>query len=438
VRRGVTAVAALVLGAVVLTACGDGGDGGDAPEETREPTTLAVPGDYDTIQSAADDAVEGDTILVEPGTYNEAVVIDTPGVTLRGTDRNAVVLDGADLDASGITVIAPDVTVANLTVRRFQQNGVLVTGFVEDGQGIGRGSDGYETLDPDANPPLQGFAVRYVTASNNGLYGIYAFDSQDGVIEDNYASGHPDSGVYVGQCQECDIVVRDNVLERNAVGYEQANASDSVVVVRNRLVGNRVGLTVLSDYQEAFVPNVGTTVHGNLVADNNQPDTPAQPEGGFGIGIGISGAVDTLVEANRVAGNRTAGIAISSSQDLAPDGTDLVGNDVTTNGTDVWYAASDLAPGTGTCFDANTVGSTRPAGVAEEWTCPDGGPEAVGVALEVVTTPDGMLYSDVVAPPEQPQLPDDETDLAPGSPDDALDGVGLPPADLYADRAGVR
>ncbi|CAN5692692.1 hypothetical protein BH11ACT8_BH11ACT8_28090 [soil metagenome] len=430
-------VAGLVLVAASLVACGGGSDGSDA----HEPTTLAVPADYDTVQAAVDAARSGDTVLVSPGTYNEAVRVDTAGVRLQGTDRSDVVFDGDGLKGNGITVTAADVVVANLTVQNFNQNGVLVTGFTKDG-GIGHGSDGYETLDPEAFPPIEGFAVRYVTASNNGLYGIYAFDSHDGVLEHNYASGHPDSGIYVGQCQECRILVRDNVLERNAVGYEQANASDSVVVTGNRLVGNRVGLTVLSDYQEAFVPTTDGTVVGNLVADNNEVDTPHQAEGGFGIGIGLSGAVGTTVERNLVTGNETAGIAISSSADLPPTGNELSGNTATGNGADIWYAASTLAPGSGNCLADNTVTSTRPPGLAADLTCADGsagaGDQGAGVELTMARDPQGIAFFDVVAPPAQPSMPAADADLGPGFVEVDLDQVPLPAAGLLADLAAVR
>src|SRR5438477_2591651 len=59
-----------------------------------------IPGRYRTIQAAVDAARPGDTILVGPGVYHEAtaaedgVLITTPGVRLRGMDRNGVIVDG--------------------------------------------------------------------------------------------------------------------------------------------------------------------------------------------------------------------------------------------------------------------------------------------------------------------------------------------------------
>ncbi len=63
-------------------------------------TTLHVPGDYGTIQSAIDVAVEGDTVLVEPGTYggSGSGALDFRGVDLvlrssRGAESTVVVAD---------------------------------------------------------------------------------------------------------------------------------------------------------------------------------------------------------------------------------------------------------------------------------------------------------------------------------------------------------
>ena len=115
----------------------------------------------------------------------------------------------------------------NLTVAGATFYGVLFTGLHDANGPSAPTADGYQTWDPEQFPPLQRFRVDHVTAHNNGLYGIYAFNAQHGVITDSYASGSADSGIYVGQCRACDILVSGNVAERNAVGFENANASDS-------------------------------------------------------------------------------------------------------------------------------------------------------------------------------------------------------------------
>ena len=49
-------------------------------------------------------------------------------------------------------------------------------------------------------------------------YGIYAFDSVDGLFERSYASGSPDSGFYIGQCRPCDAVIDDVMTTGASVG----------------------------------------------------------------------------------------------------------------------------------------------------------------------------------------------------------------------------
>ena len=70
----------------------------DAPVETTPPAgadgVLRVPDEFGAIQEAVDAAAPGDLVLVSPGTYNEAVNVVTDEITIRGTDRAGVVLDG--------------------------------------------------------------------------------------------------------------------------------------------------------------------------------------------------------------------------------------------------------------------------------------------------------------------------------------------------------
>ncbi|WP_374947514.1 nitrous oxide reductase family maturation protein NosD [Agreia sp.] len=378
-----------------------GANGGAAP------AVLTVPTDAKTIADAADRIAPGGLILIEPGVYTETVSIDTEDVTLRGLDRNAVIIDGEGLRPEGVVVTADGVRVENLTVRSHTFNGVLVTGM-HDGDGAqAHGLDGYDTLDPEKFPPIERFSISHVTSYNNGLYGIYAFDSNHGSITDSYASGSADSGYYVGQCENCDILVRANTAENNAVGFENANASDSVYIVANRWSNNRVGMTLLSNYQEAFLPQKANTVVGNVIADNTSEQSPEQADGAFGIGVGISGGQSNQFSRNTVAANPYAGILVSGSEDISATGNTFSGTVFADNGADLANISQPRAAASGNCLTAGDSASVVPStfavadcGNAQQDAAADG-------TLTKPVSPKGMSFLKVPAPPAQPQLPGD-------------------------------
>ena len=306
----------------------------------------------------------------------------------------------------------------------------------------GPNEDAYEPFDPAAFPPVQRFLVDHVTAHNNGLYGIYAFNAQHGVITDSYASGSADSGIYVGQCRDCDISVRGNVAERNAVGFENANASGPLMITANRFAGNRVGMTLLSNYQEAFRPQHDNEVVGNVIADNVRTDSPAQADGGFGTGIGVGGGQDNTIERNRITGNPRAGVLLTNTEDLPAEG-NSVRNHFGDNGTDIANLSAKRAPATTTCVD--TLVSTVPSEFAA--TLPAAGRRGGSPPCQPrraarrrgagrCELPESCLATT----PAEPALRRAPTDRLPEqvAMDDRPDSVALPAADLLADRSGIR
>ncbi|MFE0422823.1 right-handed parallel beta-helix repeat-containing protein [Streptomyces sp. NPDC058953] len=433
------ALAALTL----VTGCG--GDGGDGSGEGRRPdgarVTIRVPGDAPTISAAVSLARPGDLVLVAPGVYRESVRIDTERITLRGESRAGVVVDGEVRRPNGVVVSAPGVAVQNLTVRNNTHNGVLVTGSAAAVTAL-PGSGGYDTGDEPVTL-LKSFLVSHVTATRNGLYGIYAFSAQNGVIEHSYTSGGADSGIYVGQCRPCRIAVRNNVSELNAVGYEGTNAGGDMYVVGNRLVGNRVGLTTNSDHQEKLLPQRDAVIAGNLIADNQQRQTPEQADGGWGVGIGVDGGSDNRIIRNRVTGNTAAGLVITATADLTADRNRITDNTFAANGIDIGWTFPTATRGRGNCLAGNKLRTTVPAGLASTASCPVPATSPTPSGMwRSPAAPAGIPFTDVAAPGPQPEFPGARTAGATVVPEapalPVVADIALPSPSLLADRARVR
>jgi hypothetical protein len=287
--------------------------------------TLRVPGQYETVSTALAHATPGDLILVAAGTYRGGITVAVPDVVIRGVNRNTVVFDGDNEVPNGFTVSGDGDAVENLTVRHYAINGVLFTkaGYAGYGSRAGAGT-----------PVLMGYRASYITAYDNGLYGIYAFVARRGEIDHVYASGSPDSGIYIGQCRPCDAVVTDSVAEGNRVGFEAANASGGLDVIDSDFSANRDGVAIESSLAEQLAPQASALVAGNLVEDNNNRRTPTEDEATdvFGYGIAIGGGSHDTVLRNRVTGNASVGVVITDLAGYRPGDNTVRGNLATANG----------------------------------------------------------------------------------------------------------
>ncbi len=296
-------------------------------------------GEFPTIQKAVDIATEGDLVLIHEGVYNESVTITTPYLTIRGVDRNKVIIDGEFMRENGIQIYDTDgVSIENLSVRNFSLNGVYWNNS-------------------------KGFRGSYLTVYNNGDYGVYAFNSTDGVFNNIYASGHPDSGIYIGQCYPCNSLIYDNVVEGNALGYSGTNAGGHLYLFNNIWRDNMSGIVPNTLDSELNPPGRETTIIGNLVIDNNNYEAPTNKFGlvAKGMGIVVPGRVGDIIEKNLVINHNRYGIVASPMLDANLYFSQHVvvkGNVVLDSGFSDLAFAGPWGPGN--CFENNIYQTSTP------------------------------------------------------------------------------
>jgi plastocyanin len=386
----------IVVGDVPLPAAGGGGGVGPGREAvpTTPPSTIRVPADRPTIQAGVDAAAPGDLVLVAPGTYPEAVLVRTPYITIRGEDRNAVILDGEQKRANGIHVVEADgVVVENMTAHGYQLNGFYWSS-------------------------VNGYRGSYLTAYGNGDYGVYAFDSVWGRFDHSYASGQPDSGFYIGQCYPCHAVVTDVVSTHNALGYSGTNAGGDLALVNSEWTDNLAGIAPNTLDSERLAPQREITIAGNWIHANNASDAPTKrlewPT--YGIGVVVGGGRSNLVRDNLIEDNATYGVAILPNLDdnlWFTRGNKVLGNVVTGSG------RADLALGApsveGDCFSGNDFRTSLPPAIQLVASCSGriGGGGEPGATFGLLARfaqalgghyPSGSWEAEPV-PPAQPQMP---------------------------------
>ncbi len=304
--------------------------------------TVRVPQDEPTIQEGVDAAEPGGMVLIDAGVYREAVIVTTPYITIRGRDRNRTIIDGEFERAIGIHVIEADgVTVENLTSRNHLLNGFQWTS-------------------------VHGYWGSYLTAYNNGDYGIFAYDSDWGQLDRSYASGSPDSGFYIGQCDPCHAVITDVLAEHNALGFSGTNASGDLAIVNSEWRDNMSGIVPNTLDSEALPPQRDALIAGNFVHDNNSTtaDTKDLEYPTFGTGILVAGGEANQVVGNLVENHESYGIAILPNLDRTlwvTSGNEVRGNVVAASG------LADLALGApaagGDCFSGNASRTSAPPAI---------------------------------------------------------------------------
>ncbi len=243
---------------------------------------------------------DGETILLGEGKFQFTSTLSLDGksnVTIKGKGQDKTILsfknqkDGAEgLKIKGKNIILEDFS-------------------VEDTKG-----DAIKVQDTDSIT-FRRIRVEWLgePKTSNGSYGLYPVTCKNVLVENCYARGASDAGIYVGQSEN--VIVRKNKATENVAGIEIENSSN-VQVYENEAINNTGGILVF-DLPNLPKKNGGNIeVKNNMVKDNNYPNFG--PKGTTvailpaGTGMMVLACREVLFKENNIENHQSIGITIVS------------------------------------------------------------------------------------------------------------------------------
>ena len=210
--------------------------------DNRQPRTIQVPADHAKIQHAIDAAVDGDTVLVAPGIYREALRLKGKQITLASRfltsrdkkDVERTVLDGrvagGEKNGRGNTLITVDADVGSKT---------RIVGFT-----IKNGDDGISCA-----AKIEISHNRFI---NNG--DAIDYESGGGLCRNNLFERNRDDAVDLDGASE--VIIEDNLIRNNGDDgieirlHKYSGKLLNIVIRRNQIIGSGEDGIQIIDYPD--------------------------------------------------------------------------------------------------------------------------------------------------------------------------------------------
>lgn len=243
----------------------------------------------DLIMDAVKKSRPGDLIRVFPGIYKETVYVDKDDISFQGIikDGKWPVLDGAKELNDAFLYSGNGIQIENFKIINYKGNGIM-------------GQAG------------NNFVIRNNWIIDAGVYGIFPQFGKNGLIQHNVLTGIEDAAIYVGMCDNIDVL--NNEVFGNVAGIEIEN-SRHCLVENNLAYDNTGGILAFITPGLPIKTTFDVIIRNNFVTKNNHENfgAPGSIVSGIpsGTGILVMAADDVVIENNIISGNDNAGIIIT-------------------------------------------------------------------------------------------------------------------------------
>ncbi len=329
--------------------------------KASELTSISVPLDYATIQEAIDTASNGDTIVVEPGTYRENIDFKGKNIILRSTDPN-------DPEVVNETIIDGENNGSVVSFKNGEGKEAVLSGFTITG-GSGTWKEGtfeYKSEKVEyknyygggvlvcdgSSPVLKNNIISGNAAGGGG--GVFIAGESFATLEGNTVKGNNASrgggGIFV--TWKSSAAIKDNIIEDNKsegggggviVISESSATIEGNTIRRNTTEGSGGGIAVFYD---SFA-----TIERNIIEDNS-----AGNGGGIAVFLDSSAAVvgNTIGENRAIYGG---GVAVQVSSSVVVENNTFKNNHAKSNGGVIWLSddsTMDLSEPDNNTYSVNT------------------------------------------------------------------------------------
>jgi parallel beta-helix repeat protein len=222
-------------------------------------STIHVPGDHATIQDGIDAAVNGDTVLVAPGTYNEDIDFLGKAITVKSSGGSSATVIAGTGTSSVVTFQdfeGRDSVLHGFTVRNGDPNGLQcldAAPTIQHNRITGHRAHGIQCTAPSFQ---EGPLIEYNTISANGGSGIDEFS--DAVIRNNNISNNREFGIHSDH-ESC-ALIEANTISSNAFEGIRLLYANRSVVAGNTICDNARGITCFYAWPE---------IYGNSIFNNS-------------------------------------------------------------------------------------------------------------------------------------------------------------------------